>query len=178
MSTEVTVSDSMGNSKNTSQFVGFRLLDQEYVFPIGQIQEIVILDRVTRMPQVADYVEGVSNLRGTIIPVINLRLLFGLESRPADDETRTIVVNVGTRTMGCTVDAVTQVIRIPVDDIQPAPDIIAGEGTPWIDGFAKIDDRLLIVLDINELLDPAKLDQVRDAVKSAGMTSTSVPQAD
>ena len=168
----------MGNSKNTSQFVGFRLSDQEYVFPIGQIQEIVIPDSVTRMPQVADYVEGVSNLRGTIIPIINLRVLFGLAPRTADEETRTIVVNVGARTMGCTVDAVTQVIRIPGDDIQPAPEIVAGESTPWIDGFAKIEDRLLIVLDIDELLDPAKLDQVRDAVRSAGMTATSVPQTD
>ena len=78
------------------QYVGFRLADQEYAFRIEQIQEIVIPDRVTRMPQVPDYVEGVSNLRGTIIPIINLRRLFDLEAEARNDETRTIVANVPT----------------------------------------------------------------------------------
>ncbi len=99
--------------KNSSQFVGFQIDDQEYAFRIEQIQEIVIPDQVTRTPQVPEYCEGVSNLRGSIIPIINLRMLFGLEPKPADSETRTIVVNVGDRTMGCTVDMVSQVIRIP-----------------------------------------------------------------
>lgn len=166
------LSDTMANARNSAQFVGFRLAGQDYVFPIGQIQEIVILDSITKTPQVADYVEGVSNLRGTIIPIINLRRLFGLEMKSVDEETRTIVVNVGSRTMGCTVDAVTQVIRIPADEIQPAPELVAGEATPWIAGFAKQHERLLIVLDINELLDPGKLEQVRLAFQSgatAGM---------
>ncbi len=161
--------DSQANSKNSAQFVGFRLAGQDYVFSIGQIQEIVIPDRVTKTPQVPDYVEGVSNLRGTIIPIINLRRLFGLEQQPVNEDTRTIVVNVGTRTVGCTVDAVTQVIRIAAEDIQPAPDLVAGAATPWIAGFAKQDERLLIVLDINELLDPTKLDQVHQAVEAGGI---------
>ena len=168
----------MANSKNSAQFVGFRLAEQGYVFPIGQIQEIVILDQITKTPQVADYIEGVSNLRGTIIPIINLRRLFGLDPKPVDDETRTIVVNVGSRTMGCTVDAVTQVIRIPAHDIQPAPEIVAGEGTPWIAGFAKLDQRLLIVLNINELLDPAKLDRVRDVVQGSGILASGTQTTD
>lgn len=167
MTIKASITSSMTDSKDTAQFVGFRLDGQEYVFPIGQIREIVILDSVTQTPQTADYVEGVSNLRGTIIPVISLRRLFGLERKLNDDETRTIVVNVGDRTMGCTVDAVTQVLRLPVADIQPAPEIVAGEATPWISGFAKLEERLLIVLDINELLDPAKMDQVRQAIVTA-----------
>src|SRR5262249_18806350 len=110
--------------KNSSQFVGFQLAGQDYAFRIEQIQEIVILDKVTKTPQVPEYVEGVSNLRGTIIPIINLRKLFGLEPRPVDSETRTIVVNVGARTMGCTVDMVSQVLRIPEEEIQPAPETV------------------------------------------------------
>src|SRR4029079_17414203 len=110
--------------KNSSQFVGFQLAGQEYAFRIEQIQEIVILDKVTKTPQVPDFVEGVSNLRGTIIPIINLRKLFGLEPKPVAAETRTIVVNVGPRTMGCTVDMVSQVMRIPEEHIQPAPETV------------------------------------------------------
>ena len=178
MSTESTVTHTMANNKETAQFVGFRLAEQVYMFPIGQIQEIVILRNITRIPQVEDYVEGVSNLRGTIIPIINLRRLFGLETAPVDEETRTIVVNVGSRTMGCTVDSVAQVIRIQVADIQPAPEIGTGKRTPWISGFAKLNEQLHIVLNVDELLDPAKLDQVRDAIQSTGVAPTAPPASE
>jgi purine-binding chemotaxis protein CheW len=159
------LSQSMAQARTSMQFVGFRLADQEYAFRIEQIQEIVIPDRVTRMPQVPDYVEGVSNLRGTIIPMINLRLLFDMDHKPADEATRTIVVNVGSKTIGCTVDAVTQVIRISQENIQPAPDIVKSDGAAYIAGFAKQDQRLIILLDIAELLDPSKLEQVREVAR-------------
>jgi len=149
--------------KNSSQFVGFQIADQEYAFRIEQIQEIVILDKVTKTPQVPAYVEGVSNLRGSIIPIINLRKLFGLAPKPADSETRTIVVNVGDRTMGCTVDTVSQVMRIPEEDIQPAPDTITANGAHYVAGFARQNGRLTILLEIDELLDPSKLEQVSAA---------------
>ncbi|HWB12061.1 MAG TPA: chemotaxis protein CheW [Pirellulales bacterium] len=146
--------------KNSSQFVGFQLAGQEYAFRIERIQEIVILKQVTKTPQVPDYVEGVSNLRGSIIPIINLRSLFGLEPRPADSETRTIVVNVGPRTMGCTVDTVSQVMRIPEENIQAAPETVTAAGAHYIAGFARHNGRLMILLDTDELLDPAKLELV------------------
>ena len=158
--------DAMTSKKNSSQFVGFQIEDQEYAFRIEQIQEIVILDRITRIPQVPEYCEGVSNLRGSIIPIINLRTLFGLEPRPADRETRTIVVNVGDRTMGCMVDMVSQVIRIPADSIGPAPETITADGAHYISGFARLEERLVILLDINQLLDPAQLDRVWQASSS------------
>lgn len=149
--------------KNSSQFVGFQIAGQEYAFRIEQIQEIVILEKVTKVPQVPEYVEGVSNLRGSIIPIINLRRLFGLEPKKTDSETRTIVVNIGERTMGCTVDMVSQVMRISEEHIQPAPETITAGGANYIAGFARQDGRLLIVLEIDELLDPRKLDQVSQA---------------
>lgn len=157
------LSESMTRNQDTAQFVSFRLADQEYAFRIEQIQEIVILRQVTRTPQVPDYVEGVSNLRGTIIPIINLRRLFGIEARPVDGDTRTIVVNVGERTMGCTVDSVSQVVRIPLDDIQPAPETVSTNNNGYITGFAKLDERLLVILNIDELLHPDKLEQVQQA---------------
>ena len=151
----------MPKTTHSSQYVGFEVDGQHYAFQIEQIQEIVILEQVTRTPQVADYIEGVSNLRGSIIPIINLRRLFGLDPKPPDGETRTIVVNVGERTMGCTVDAVSQVIRIPEESIQPAPDTVTVDGANYVFGFAKLDECLVILLDIDELLSPDRLDQVR-----------------
>ncbi|MHC4938016.1 MAG: chemotaxis protein CheW [Planctomycetota bacterium] len=151
----------------TSQFVGFQIAEQEYAFRIEQIQEILILDRVTRVPQVVDCCEGVSNLRGSIIPIINLRVLFGLEPKPADAETRTIVVNVGERTMGCTVDSVSQVLRIPNEDIQPAPEALIAEGADYLVGFAKLGGRFVSLLDVDRLLDPQKLDRVRQLALDA-----------
>ncbi len=157
------LSAAMAQSKTSLQFVGFRLADQEYAFRIEQIQEIVIPDRVTRLPQVPSYVEGVSNLRGSIIPIINLRLLFELEPKARDDETRTIVANVGPRTIGCTVDAVSQVMRVSPEQIQPAPEIAKSAESAYISGFAKLDNRLIILLEIDELLHPDKLEQVHRA---------------
>ena len=159
--TSSALSESMAKAKSSMQFVGFRLADQEYAFRIEQIREIVIPDRVTRMPQVPSYIEGVCNLRGTIIPIINLRCLFDLGSKDRDEETRTIVANVGSKTIGCTVDAVTQVIRISPEQIQPAPDLVKTEGAAYITGFAKLDKRLIVLLEIDELLDPTKMEQVR-----------------
>ena len=153
------MSDSTSAAKNTSQFVGFQIDDQQYAFRIEQIQEIVNLEQVTKTPQVANYVEGVSNLRGSIIPIINLRKLLGLPPKPSDSETRTIVINVGQRTMGCTVDAVSQVIRIPEQSIQPAPDTMTTDGNQDIAGFAKLDDDLVILLDIDELFSPQRLNR-------------------
>jgi purine-binding chemotaxis protein CheW len=155
------VSEAVARKKNTSQFVGFQLAGQDYAFRIEQIQEIVILAQVTRTPQVPAYVEGVSNLRGSIIPIINLRKLFGLEPKSLDADTRTVVVNVGNRTIGCMVDTVSQVMRIPEENIRPAPETVTANGANYIAGFARMNERLIILLDIDELLDPRKLDQVK-----------------
>jgi purine-binding chemotaxis protein CheW len=148
---------SMAEKQKTSQFVGFYLDGQQYAFRIEQIQEIVILNQVTQTPQVADYVEGVSNLRGTIIPIINLRKLFGLDPKPADGDTRTIVVNVGERTMGCTVDMVSQVVRAAEESIRPAPETVTADGADYVSGFIKLESGLAIILDIEKLLHPEKL---------------------
>lgn len=147
-------------SRNVAQFVAFRIENQTYAFRIEQIQEIVILSQVTRTPQVPDYVEGVANLRGSIIPIVNLRTLFGLEQKAYDTETRTIVVNVGKRVIGCTVDTVTQVIRIGKDDLHAAPDTVTGHVASYIAGFARVQDQLIVLLEVDDLLDPQKLEQV------------------
>jgi len=165
------LSESMTQSRTASQFVGFRLADQDYAFRIEQIQEIVIPDRITQLPQVPDYIEGVSNLRGTIIPVVSLRRLLNLPAAPVDSETRTIVVNVHPRIIGCTVDSVTQVLRIAPAEILPAPDMLTNDGGSFIDGFAKLDARLVTLLNVPQLLDPTKMDLVRELARNGGLTA-------
>jgi purine-binding chemotaxis protein CheW len=156
-SVEASGVESRITQQKTAQFVGFRLAEQHYAVRIEQIQEIVILDQITETPQVADFVLGVSNLRGEIIPIIDLRKLMGLEHRSLDAETRTVVFNLGERTIGCVVDTVTQVIRIPAEKTQPPPETVTASGANYISGFARLDDQLLILLEISELLDPSRL---------------------
>jgi purine-binding chemotaxis protein CheW len=143
--------------------VGFRLANQNYIFRIESIQEIVMPSRVAKIPEVPAYVDGVSNLRGMIIPIINLRSLFSLNRKPYDEDTRTIVVNVGTRTIGCTVDSVLRVMRVPADNIQPAPDSVNGTGRRFIAGFTRVEEELFVLLDADQLLEPSNLHQVHQA---------------
>jgi purine-binding chemotaxis protein CheW len=144
----------------TLQFVGFRLDREEYAIPITTIQEIIVMKPITRIPQVPASIEGLINLRGSVLPIINLRRLFGLPPREFDDETRTVIVNVDGRTLGYVVDEVTQVMRIAADQIQPAPVAVAAVARRHIAGLARLDDRLLIILDVDKLLAPEELEAV------------------
>ena len=151
------------STATTSQVVAFQLAGQTYAFRIERIQEIITPGKVTVIPEVPAYVAGVGNLRGTIIPIVNLRLLFGHPDRPLDAASRTIVVNVGPRVMGCTVDSVTQVMRIAADQIHPAPEAVAAGGPRYIEGFVRVHEDLVILLDVGNLLDPALLEGVHAA---------------
>src|SRR5271154_2763071 len=135
------------------QLVGFRLDNEDYAIAITKIQEIILMKPITRIPQVPDFIEGLINLRGSVIPIVNLRKRFGLLSREVDDETRTIVVNIHDKTVGCIVDAVTQVMRINRDQIQPPPLSVLAVSHQYIAGLARLDDRLLIILDIERLFE-------------------------
>lgn len=165
-----TVDAASGGSRRADnpvlQFVGFRLDDEEYAIAITKIQEIILMKPITRIPQVPSFIEGLVNLRGSVIPILNLRERFGLPRRVFDDETRTIVVNVQDKTVGCIVDAVTQVMRIDRDSIQPPPLSVLAVSQQYISGLAKLDDRLLIILDIDKLFDADQL---------AGATAASTP---
>ena len=139
------------------QLVGFRLDNEDYAIAITKIQEIILMKPITRIPQVPDFIEGLINLRGSVIPIVNLRKRFGLAAREVDDETRTIVVNVHDKTVGCIVDAVTQVMRINRDQIQPPPLSVLAVAHQYISGLARLEDRLLIILDIERLFDEQSL---------------------
>ena len=158
------------------QLVGFRLDNEDYAIAITKIQEIILMKPITRIPQVPDFIEGLINLRGSVIPIINLRKRFGLPSREVDDETRTIVVNIQDKTVGCIVDAVTQVMRINRDQIQPPPLSVLAVAHQYISGLARLDDRLLIILEIERLFDEQSPVISGQWQEKTGELQTAVPQ--
>jgi purine-binding chemotaxis protein CheW len=150
--------DPRGGEHPILQLVGFRLDEEDYAIPITTIREIILMKPITRIPEVPPFIEGVINLRGAVIPIVNLRKRFGMPPRGTDDETRMIVVTVRDQTVGCVVDAVTQVMRITADQVQAAPVSVLAVARQFITGLARIDERLLIVLDIAKLFGPSELD--------------------
>lgn len=124
----------------------------EYGVPITKVQEIIPMTAPTRLPQAPNFVEGIINLRGRIIPIIDLKKRFEMGSSEITNETRSVVVEVEGHTVGIIVDEVSEVLRLPVDNIEPAPTIIGGIAAEYLTGVGKVDDRLLILLDMDKIL--------------------------
>ncbi len=133
------------------QLVTFKLGDEEYGIDILKVQEINRMTEITAMPKSPFSVEGVINLRGKVIPVVNLRKKFGLSMKEIDFQSRIIVVD-SESTVGLIVDSVSEVLRISSDTIEPPPPITGGTGSEYIMGIGKLKDRLIILLDIDKLL--------------------------
>jgi purine-binding chemotaxis protein CheW len=143
---------SLDQSDDIVQLVGFIIGEEEYAIPILSIQEIIKPFSWTRVPQVPKYVMGVFNLRGAVIPLIDLRLKFGLGEKKHNDETRFIVMRDGDEVAGFVIDRLTMAIRIKKSDIGPAPDTSSGDDT-MIDGVGKQEDRIITILKVNKLLE-------------------------
>lgn len=135
-----------------SQIVTFRLANEEYGVDITRVQEIILLGEITRVPEVPDYIEGVINLRGNVIPIIDLRKRFRMATVERNDETRIIVVNVESKVLGVVVDAVSEVLRVAQAELEPPPASIVGLGKEYLKGLIKLDKRLLILLEIETIL--------------------------
>ncbi|MEA1917986.1 MAG: chemotaxis protein CheW [Campylobacterota bacterium] len=134
------------------QLVGFVVGEEEYAVPILNIQEIIKPISWTRVPQIPDYVLGVFNLRGAVIPLIDLRAKFGLPVRKHNDETRFFVLKYEDDVAGFVIDRLTEAIRIRKSDIGPAPET-ARDDESLIDGVGKQQDRILTILKVNKLLE-------------------------
>ena len=134
------------------QLVSFGLAQEEYGIEITKVQEIILMGEITRVPQTPPYIKGLINLRSTVIPIVDLRTRFGLAEQDATDETRIMVVNVAGKTIGIIVDAVSEVLRVTPDQIAPPPQTVAGLGKDYLTGLVKLENRLLIMLDIDRIL--------------------------
>ena len=140
------------DSAGSIQMVSFQLADEEYGIEITKVQEIILMGEITRVPQTPKFIKGLINLRSTVIPIVDLRQRFGLEERELGDESRIMVINVAGKTIGIIVDAVSEVLRIAHDRIAPPPPTVAGLQREYLTGLAKLDDKLLILLDIDKIL--------------------------
>ena len=133
------------------QIVSFRVGDEEFGLDILRVQEIIRHQHLTRVPNSPDFVDGVINLRGKVIPVVALRKRFGITREPADGQTRIVVLEVQSTILGFIVDSVPEVLRIPSSAVVPPPRFGAME-REYVSGVAKLDDRLLILLDVDRIL--------------------------
>ena len=148
------------------QLVSFHVEGEEFGLNILRVQEIIRVQQLTRVPNSPDFVDGVINLRGKVIPVVSLRKRFGLQPAEQDKQSRIVVVEVDGNVLGFMVDSVSEVLRIPVETVEPPPRLTKVE-REYVSGVGKLDDRLLIMLDLDRLMTVAEETTVMKAAAAA-----------
>jgi len=133
------------------QFISFSVGPEEYGLELMRVKEVIRVREITWLPRAPSFVKGIINLRGDVIPIIDLRDKFGLETREHTAQTRVIVVEVEGRLMGMVVDAASQVVRIPADQLDPPP-VLGGFSQEFITGVGKIGEKLVILLNPDAIL--------------------------
>ncbi len=146
------------------QLVTFVVGEEEFGVPILSVHEINRMMEITRVPQSPKFVDGVINLRGRIIPVVDLRERFGMPRSEVSKDHRIVVVEVAGRIIGFTVDRVNEVLRIPNEVVEDAPEMVAGIDSAYIKGVGKLEDRLLILLDLDRLFGGDDLSELDEAI--------------
>ena len=144
------------------KFLTFCVGSEVYGIEICHVIEIIGVQKITEVPDMPDFVRGVINLRGQVIPVMDVRLRFSMEKREYDERTCFVVVNIKEVQVGFIVDTVSEVVDIKEDAISPPPKIAKGESTRYIKGMGKIDEQVKILLDVESLLFDEKLAQLVD----------------
>lgn len=146
------ISENKNESTELIQLVSFKIANEEFGVDILNVQEINKMSTITKVPNSPPFVEGVINLRGRVIPVVNLRVKMSMPNREYDKDTRIIVVDISGKTVGFLVDSVSEVLRIPRNIIEPPPSMVAGINSNYITAVGKLEDRLLILLDLDKVL--------------------------
>lgn len=160
--------ETIAMTEEVLQLVTFTLEKEEYAVDIMKVQEINRLTEITKVPNSPPHMEGVINLRGKVIPVINLRKRFGLPEREVDNSTRVVIMDLQGITMGLIVDSVSEVLRIPQDVIEPSPLLGSEARTEFIQGIAKLKDRLVILIDIDRLVEKAEITAMMNRTLQTG----------
>jgi len=135
------------------QLVSFRVGSEDFGIDIQQVQEIKRVVEITKAPRTRPYVTGVMNLRGKIVPAVDLRRRFGLAEKQADGATRTVIVDVEGHIMGLVVDSVSEVVRIPLNAIEPPPEPPVSVAVDCVKGVASLEDGRVTYLDLQKTLD-------------------------
>lgn len=154
------------------QLVTFEVANEEFAVDILAVQEINRMMDLTRVPQSPEDVEGVINLRGKIIPVLDLRKRFGFPATERNEHSRIVVVNVNDRVIGFIVDRVHEVLRISRSIVEPAPAMVCSVDSAFIAGVGKLDDRLLILLDLSQLFNGSMLQAADETTSTMTAAAT------
>jgi purine-binding chemotaxis protein CheW len=159
------------------QLVGFRIGRETFALPIATVREIIRVPEITRIPNAPDYVEGVINLRGRIIPVVDLRKRFGQSVVEADKKNRIVVVELETRAIGLIVNSASEVLRIPPSEIELPNDVFPEGELNFVSGVGKLKGRLVMLLDLSRMLQRGELRRLGEAAEAAASASvaTTVP---
>jgi purine-binding chemotaxis protein CheW len=134
------------------EFLAFRLGREEYGVDIQRVQELRGYDTVTRIANAPEHIKGVVNLRGIIVPIVDMRIKFNLGTPSYDQFTVVIILNIASRVMGMVVDSVSDVITLESDQVRPAPEMGALLDTEYLIGLGTLDERMLILVDIDKLM--------------------------
>jgi len=151
------------DAEETKQFVIFRLGDEEFGMDVTNIMEIARITKITRVPHTPDFIEGIINLRGSLSTVINLRKRFGFEPKEIDANSRIIIAELEDKPVGMLVDAATEVLRIPVSDIEATPELATTEiSKEFLWGVGKVENRLIFLLDLKQVLAKKDLEELKE----------------
>ena len=153
--------------QQTEQLVVMRLAGEDYGVAITAVREIIRFQKATDVPQAPPYVEGIINLRGLVIPVVDLRKRFGLQIEAETAETRIVVVNVDSHTVGLVVDGVSEVIEVPGSSIEPVSSVAGSTDTADLRGIANLADRLIILIDLSSLLGAITASSLGETARAA-----------
>lgn len=154
--------DEMDEDAQKDKYLTFRLGNENYGIEIKHVIEIIVMQEITKVPDMPEFIIGVINLRGKVISVMDIRKRFALEAREFDDRTCIIVVNINEISIGLIVDTVNEVIDIPESQIDPPPRTHSGVGSSYIQGMGKVNDQVKILLDIEKILYEEDIEQIKE----------------
>ena len=157
------------------QVVGFRIGRETFGLPISIVREIVRVPEITSVPNAPDYIEGVINLRGRIIPIVDLRKRFGEKSFEPNKRNRIVVVEIDSRAIGLIVNSASEVLRIPPSEIEEPHNVFKEGELSYITGVGKLNGRLVILLDLNRILQRGELQRLDEAADSSAEVAAGTP---
>ena len=162
------------------KFITFGLDRERFGIPIEQVREIIASYSIVPLPKAPEFIEGIISLRGDIIPIVEMRRRFDMESRPGDEETRIIVIEMRDFSVGVQVDKVYEVLKLAEDDIDAPPKLVAGLKADYLAGVAEVNEKLTIILNLEEIFSTTEKIMMKETLdaKGAGASISESPLID
>ncbi len=159
---EKNVKDIVKNKFEIKQIINFFIEDEEYGLPIGDIEEIIRLPKLTKLPKTPIFIKGIINLRGRVVPVVDLRERFEVEGKEINSLSRAIIVNINGKLIGLIVDKVAKVLNVEDSDFSELPAMTDYSGKEYVKAVVNIDERIIVILDTKKLLSYQEIDALDD----------------